>query len=146
MKYWEEYQVGDKFRSRGITVTETHLVNWAGLTMDYFMIHTDKEYAAKSQFKQRLAHGPLIFGLAIGLIAQEKWKDDSAIAWLGAEMKMVAPVFIGDTIYVDYEVLELTETSKPSQGIQVAMYRVVNQNDKAVMEIKNKFMMHRKPL
>ena len=51
-------------------MTETHVVNWAGLTGDFYPLHMDREYAAKTQFGERLVHGPFIFALAVGLVAQ----------------------------------------------------------------------------
>ena len=82
-------------------MTETHVVNWAGLTGDFYPLHMDHEYAAKTQFGERIAHGPMIFALAVGLVAQAGFGEDSVIAWLGVDkMRMHAPVRIGDTVRV----------------------------------------------
>lgn len=143
MKYGDDFEVGEKFTTQAITVTETHLVNWAGLTMDYYPIHVDKEFAAKSQFGERLAHGPLIFGLAVGLVSISGYGADSVVAWLGADkMKMLGPVKIGDTIKVTTEVLEKTPTKKPDKGVQVWRYTVTNQRDEAVMVFDYTMMFH----
>jgi len=113
-KYGDDFNVGDVYTTASITVTETHLVNWAGLTMDFYPLHMDKEYAAKTEFGERLAHGPLIFGLAVGLVSMAGFGGDAAIAWLGVDnMKMLAPVKIGDTVRVIVEVTEKQKTSKP---------------------------------
>jgi len=142
-KYGDDFQIGDTFTTQAITVTETHLVNWAGLTMDYYPIHVDKEFAAKSSFGERLAHGPLIFALAVGLVSISGYGADSVIAWLGADkMRMTGPVKIGDTIRVNTEVLSHKTTRDPSRGIQTWRYTVTNQNDETVMVFDYSMMFH----
>jgi acyl dehydratase len=142
-KYGDDFNVGDVYTTASITVTETHVVNWASLTMDFYPLHMDKEYAAKSQFGERIAHGPLIFGMAVGMVGMAGFAGDSAVAWLGVDnMKMMAPVKIGDTITVVVEVMEQQKTKKPDKGIQVWRYTVKNQRDEAVMVFDYKLMFH----
>lgn len=145
-KFWEDFDVGFKFKTQSITVTETHIVNWAGLTMDFYPLHMDKEYCAKTVFGERIAHGPLIFGMAVGMVGLTGIAEDAVMAWLGVDnMRMLKPVKIGDTITVHVEVVEKKETSKRTQGLQTWRYRVHNQRDEVVMELFMKFLMHRKP-
>jgi acyl dehydratase len=66
-KYGDDFNVGDVFTTAAITMTESHVVTWAGLTMDFYPLHMDKEYAAKTQFGERLVHGPMIFAMSVGL-------------------------------------------------------------------------------
>ncbi len=142
-KYGDDFNVGDIYTTPSITVTETHVVNWAGLTMDFYPLHMDKEYAAKTPFGERLVHGPLIFGLAVGLVGMAGFAGDSAIAWLGVDnLKMLAPVKFGDTITVIVEVMDKQETSKPEKGIQTWKYTVNNQRDEKVMVLDYKMMFH----
>jgi len=142
-KYGDDFNVGDVYTTPSITVTETHVVNWACLTMDFYPLHMDKEYAAKTQFGQRLAHGPLIFGMAVGLVSMAGFAGDSAVAWLGVDnLKMLTPVFIGDTITVIVEVLERKPTSKPDKGVQTWRYSVKNQRGETVMVFDYKLMFH----
>lgn len=144
-KFWDDFDVGFKFHTPSITVTETHVVNWAGLTMDFYPLHMDKEYCAKTPFKERLAHGPLIFGMAVGMAGLARVEGGSIIAWMGVDnMRMLAPVKIGDTITVKIEVVEKRETSKTDQGFQIWQYKVHNQRDEIVMTFDMKFLMHRK--
>jgi len=144
-KFWEDFSVGDKVTSMAITVTEAHLVTWAGLTMDYYPLHMDKEYAAGTPFKERIAHGPLTFALAVGLMGTTGYAKDSVIAWLGVnDMRIPAPVKIGDTIRLNAEITELRETKNPDQGLTVMRYEVVNQRDETVMTFDMKFLMHRR--
>jgi acyl dehydratase len=142
-KYGDDFNIGDLYTTPAITVTETHVVNWACLTMDFYPIHVDEEYASKTQFGERIAHGPLIFGMAVGLVGLAGFGGDSVIAWLGVDnMKMLAPVKIGDTIRVVVEVREKQKTSKPDKGIQVWRYTVKNQRDEDVMVFDYKMMFH----
>lgn len=144
-KYWEDFEVGYSFKTPSITVTETHVVNWAGLTMDFYPLHMDREFAAKTPFKERIAHGPLIFGMAVGMVGLAKVEGGAVMAWMGVDnMKMLAPVKIGDTITVHVESVDRRETSKPTQGLQTWRYTVKNQRDEAVMVLDMKFLMHRK--
>lgn len=144
-KYWDDFTVGEIFNSMAITITEAHLVTWAGLTMDFYPLHMDQEYAAKSPFKQRIAHGPLTFAMAVGLMGMTGQAKDSVIAWLGVDnMRIPAPVFIGDTIKLKVEVVELAPSRKPSQGTCKMRYEVSNQADVVVMYFDMNFLMHRK--
>jgi acyl dehydratase len=142
-KYGNDFKMGETFTTAAITVTETHLVNWAGLTMDFYSLHMDKEFAAKTQFGERLAHGPMIFGLAVGLLGISQYAQDSVIAWLGVNnMKMLGPVKIGDTIHVETEVTDQKTTKDPARGVQTWRYSVVNQRDEKVMVFDYIMMFH----
>jgi acyl dehydratase len=142
-RYGDDFKVGDVFRTQALTVTETHVVNWAGLTGDFYPLHMDQEYAARSQFGERLAHGPLIFGLAVGLVAMAGFAEDAAIAWLGVDgMRMLAPVRIGDTVRVEVRVKETRVTRDPKKGIQVWVYSVLNQRDEPVLVFDFQLMFH----
>jgi len=142
-KYGDDFHIGDVYTTPRVTVTETHVVNWAGLTMDFYPLHMDKLYAEGSHFGERLAHGPLIFALAVGLVAQAGFGSNAAIAWLGADnMRMLAPVKIGDTVTVRVEVIDKRTTKDPRRGVQVWRYTVLNQRDEAVLELDYKMMFH----
>ena len=142
-KYGDDFNIGDVFNTAAITMTETHVVNWAGLTGDFYPLHMDAEYAAKTQFGQRLVHGPMIFAIAVGLAAQDGVAKDSVIAWLGMDnLRMSAPVFIGDTVKLRVEVKEKKVTSDPKRGIQVWLYTVTNQRDETIMTFDYKMMFH----
>lgn len=142
-KYGDDFNVGEVYHTAAITITETHVVNWACLTMDFYPLHMDQEYAAKTPFGQRIAHGPLIFGMAVGLVGMAGFGGDAAIAWLGVDnMKMLRPVLFGDTIRVEVEIMEKQTTSKPEKGIQVWRYTIKNQRDEDVMVFDYKMMFH----
>jgi acyl dehydratase len=111
--------------------------------MDFYPLHMNKEYAAETQFGERIAHGPLIFGMAVGLVGMAGFAGDSVIAWLGVDnMRMHLPVKLGDTIRVIVEVVEKQKTKKAEKGIQTWRYTVKNQRDEAVMVFDYKMMFH----
>jgi acyl dehydratase len=144
-KHWEDFEVGERVESMAITVTETHVVNWAGLTMDFYPLHMDKEYAAQTPFGERIVHGPLTFALAVGLMGMTGYAKDSVSAWLGVDnMRIPAPVKIGDTIRLRAEITEMRETKDPDQGFAAMRYEVLNQRDETVMTFDMKFLMHRR--
>ena len=142
-KYGDDFKVGDVFETAAITLTEAHIVTWAGLTGDFYPLHMDREYAAKTQFGERLVHGPLIFGLAVGLVSLAGIGGDAAIAWLGVDnLRMLKPVKLGDTVRVMVDVREQQPTSNPRKGVQVWRYTVRNQRDEDVMAFDYKMLFH----
>lgn len=144
-KYWEDFKLGDKLTTAAVTVTETHIVNFAGLTLDYYPLHTNEEYAKKTQFGGRIAHGPLTFCLAVGLVGQTGVFADSLVAFLGVErLRLLGPVRAGDTIHVEAEVTNKRETSKPERGLITMTYNIVNQRGESVATVEMNFMMHRR--
>lgn len=142
-KFGDDFKVGDRYRTHGITVTEAHVVGWAGLTGDFYPLHMDREYAARTQFGERLAHGPMIFALAVGLVAQAGFAGQAAIAWLGVDgMRMLAPVKIGDTVRVEVLVKDTRVTRDPRKGVQVWEYSVLNQREERVLVFDYQLMFH----
>lgn len=144
-KYWEDFNLGQKFNTSSLTVTETHVVNFACLTGDFYPLHMDEEYAKQTAFGGRIVHGPLTFCLAVGLVGQTGIFADSLVAFLGADnLRMLAPVKPGDTISVEVEVNSKRETSNAQKGITTMQYRVKNQRGEIVSRVDMNFMMHRK--
>ena len=144
-KYWDDFSVGDKFITQAVTITETHVVNWGCLTGDWYPLHFDKEYAEKSPFKERIAHGPLIFGMSVGLVGMSGIFEDSLVAWLGCDkLRLPAPVKILDTIHVETEIVSKRETKNAEKGITIFKYVVKNQRDEMVMEFEYSLMMYRR--
>jgi len=143
-KAYHNYSVGDKIVSPRITVTESHIVNFASYTGDFYPLHMDEEYSKNSVFKSRIAHGPLVFSLAVGLVGLSDYFKNSIIAFIGAdEMRFFNPVRIGDTIRVNVEVVEKKETSKPDRGVIKFRYDVMNQKDEKVMSVVMVQLVHK---
>ena len=144
--YWEEWEVGKSFTTAARTITETDVVNFAGISGDYNPLHINEEYCKNTQFGTRIAHGPLIYAVAAGLLFQLHLYDDTLIAFLGFEsLKFTKPVKINDTIYAKVTVTEVTETSKPDRGVMKRVLQVFNQRDEVVQEGIQAFLVKRKP-
>lgn len=143
-KYFEDFIVGEEAVSAGRTITETDIVNFAGLTGDWYELHTNKEWAAKGPFGQRIAHGALIFSIATGLALRVDPPSDGLMAFYGLDkLRFVKPVFIGDTIHVRQTVTEKTERDETS-GVITARTEVSNQNDQVVVSYTAKVLYKRR--
>lgn len=143
-KFWQDFTVGDREETLSITISEAHIVAWAGLTMDFYPLHMDEEYARNTAFKTRVAHGPMIFAMAIGLVGSSGFLGSRVIAWLGVEnMRITTPVKAGDTITAIATVNENRETRNPQTGIIVFEYEVWNQRREKIMKFHNLIMFPR---
>lgn len=132
-RYFEEFAVGDKIMTAGRTVTETDIVSYAGLSGDFNQIHTDAAYAGTQMFKQRVAHGLLGLSIASGLVVQTGFMERTIMAFREiTEWKFSKPIFIGDTIHVEIEVLELKAMARLGGGSVTLKLSVKNQNDEVV--------------
>jgi acyl dehydratase len=131
---FEELNIGDSAVSLGRTITETDVVNFAGLSGDFNVMHIDEEVAKNTIFKGRVAHGMCTSSIASGL-----WFSMprlATLAFLGLdEWRFVKPVKFGDTIKVKREVAEKKET-KEDRGIVTFSIKVTNQKDEVVQEGK----------
>lgn len=135
-------RLGDEHRTAGLTVTETHLVMWSSLTGDWVPLHTDAEYAARSPFGERIAHGPLTLSLALGLSVQLGLFDRSVLAWLGVDaVRAHRPVCCGDTIHAELRVAELRPSSRAGRDVCGLDYRVRNQRGEDVMTFRNALLL-----
>jgi acyl dehydratase len=144
--YWEEWEIGSEVETSARTVTETDIVIYAGLSGDYNPLHTDEEFCKKTQFGGRIAHGPLVYGIAAGLLFQLHLYDDTMIALLGFEdLRFTKPVKPGDTIHVRVKVLEKRETSRPDRGVMKRQLQVFNQRGEVVQEAIQNILLKRKP-
>ncbi len=115
---FDEFQVGDTYRHEpGRTLTESDNQLFSLLTMNHHPLHIDSHFAARTQHGQRVVVGTLVFSVAVGLSVPDI--SGKAIANLEyEEIRHLAPVFVGDTIYAESTVLELRESqSKPDRGI-----------------------------
>lgn len=144
--YWEDWQVGAEFESPARTVTEADIVAYAGLSGDYNPLHVDEEYCKNTIFGGRIAHGPLVYAIAAGLLFQLHLYDDTLIAFLGFEnLRFTGPVRPGDTIRARIKVLEKRETSRPDRGIMKRQLQVLNQRGEVVQEGIQTFLLKRRP-
>ena len=117
-RYYEEFEVGDIYEHRpGRTVTEVDNTWFTLLTMNTHPLHFDTAYAAKSEFGKPLVNSCLTLSIVVGMSVSDV--SQKAIGNLGwNDIKLTAPVFAGDTLYAETEVLGKRESaSRPTQGI-----------------------------
>lgn len=132
--YYEDITVTDDYLvSPSRTITEAEVVHFAGLTQDYHPVHTDDVYAKNSIFGSRIAHGPLVTVIAIGLSLLNQ-PPLASIALLGINWKYKEAVKIGDTIQVKSRIASKRETKKPDRGIVHSEIIVLNQRGEVVQE------------
>jgi acyl dehydratase len=146
---YDDLHVGMAFRSPGRTITDADLVAFAGLTGDYSELHTSDVYAKNSEFGRRVAHGMLGLAYAHGLMwARTGELRETAVAFLGIhDWKFVAPIFVGDTIFVDYAIAELRDSrSRPTQAIATFDVTVKNQNGALVQQGRKALLVSKVPL
>ena len=143
-RYFEDFTIGDIYEHwPGRTVTETDNVWFTNLTMNTHPVHFDANYASQTEFGKCLVNSTLtlalIMGMSVGGTSQK------AIANLGwEEVKIPAPVFVGDTLYAESEVLDKRESqSRPQQGIVRVRHIGKNQNGVVVMDIVRSFLVAR---
>lgn len=130
--YFEDFTVGQKMVTRGRTITESDLVQFAGLTGDYNPMHTDAQFMKESQFGQRVAHGMLALSYAVGQAYQLGFMERTVVAFRGLEMKFSLPVFIGDTLRTELVVKEMKPMERLGSGVVVLEIKIINQDKKVV--------------
>ena len=144
-KHYEEFSVGERFSTRARTITEADIVSFAGLSGDFNPLHTDEEYARKTPFGKRVAHGLLGLAVHSGLVQGLGITEGTLVAFLGLTWSFKAPIFIGDTIRVVQSVESLRETRNPERGIVVFACTVLNQRGETVQEGNKTLMIRRRP-
>ncbi|MBK8860897.1 MAG: dehydratase [Sphingomonadales bacterium] len=132
-KWFEDFGLGDTMITRGRTVDIGDITNFAGLTGDHYQLHTDAAFMQNNRFGQRVAHGPLTFSLAVGLVGLSGFYGDAIIALMEITgLKATKPVFAGDTIHVVATVSGHDATG-PKYGTLGVTYSIRNQSDEEVM-------------
>jgi acyl dehydratase len=144
-RYFEEFTAGERFVTQGRTITETDIVAFATLTGDCDPLHVDAEFAKKTRFGERIAHGLLGASYAVGLITALHLTERTVIAIVGMTWEFKAPIKIGDTIHVDQVVKSVRETKKADRGIVVFDVKLVNQRGEVVQNGERALLVSRKP-
>ncbi|MBP6471983.1 MAG: dehydratase [Chloroflexi bacterium] len=130
--YFEDFEIGQIMETAARTITETDVVNFAGLSGDFNRIHTDAVYAAQNTFGQRVAHGLLVQSIATGLAVQSGIIEGTVIAFRELACKFSLPVCFGDTIHVKIEITDTKAFRRLGGGNITMKYSVINQDDKIV--------------
>lgn len=145
--YFEEFEVGQAFR-HGLTrtITEADNVFFSALTHNPAPLHLDAEYMKHSEFGRPLVNSCLTLAFMVGISVGDTTVG-TTVANLGwDEVRFPKPLFHGDTIRVETEVLEVRESkSRPDNGIVIFAHRAYNQHEELVGECKRSALMLRKP-
>jgi acyl dehydratase len=143
-RYFDEIDVGETFETPGITVTDWHLLQFAGVSMDFFELHTNEEFARQTEFGRRVAHGLLGLALTDGLKNRSAFQVQ-ALASLHWSWDFVGPIFVGDTVSAQLRVAEKRPSqSKPDRGIVTLDLELRNQHGKVVQKGQNRLLVARK--
>lgn len=142
--FFEDFHLGDRFRSPSKTLTDAHFLFFAGMTGDAHPIHYDDEYARKTRFGRRLAHGLLLTSMtALGASTLGPLIEDSIVAFVEQSTRFVSPAFIGDTIQPDHEVVALDR--KRSAGLVTLRVILTNQRGETVLEGQHRYLIAYRP-
>ena len=145
--YFEEFSVGQKFEHTiRRTITEMDNVLFSTLTHNPAPLHLDAEYMKTTEFGRPIVNSCLTLAFMVGISIGDTTVG-TTVANLGwDEVRFPKPLFPGDTIHIETEVLELRDSkSRPANGIVIFAHRAFNQNDELVGECKRSALIHRKP-
>jgi len=141
--YYEDLNIGDEHVSTGRTVTETDVISFAGLSGDFNNMHIDEEFAKKTVFGTRVAHGLCVLSIASGL-----WFSMprlATVAFMGLEdWRFSGAVKFGDTIRITRKLAEKKEHKRPNMGFLTFEVNVHNQNEEIVQKGKWVILVQRK--
>jgi len=133
--YFEEFTVGQEIITTGRTITESDVVGFAGMSGDYNQLHTDAEFSKSTPFGQRVAHGLLVLSIASGLAMRTGILEGTALAFREINTwKFSQPVYIGDTIHVNLNVIETKSIPRLGGGNVIIDVSVKNQRDETTMK------------
>ena len=143
--FFEDFAIGTRRETIGRTITETDVVIHAGQTGDFYPHHMDAEWCRTQPFGQRMAHGTLVFSVAVGMTAGVV--NPRAMSYGYDRLRFVRPVFLNDTIHVRVSIKETREDAKrPALGIVVEALDVVNQRGETVLVAEHLLLVERRPV
>lgn len=143
-KTWDQFEVGDVITTRGRTVDIGDLTVFSGLTGDHYPLHTDESYCSRTRFGTRIAHGPLTFAFAVGLVGASGFYGDAIVALVEIQnLRALKPVIPGDTLHVRAEVVQKEAGAKPRYGSLHVLYSVRNQREEEVMTFRQVMLARR---
>jgi acyl dehydratase len=131
--YFDDLEIGQEFLSLGRTVTETDIVNFAGLSGDFNPIHTDHEFAKTTLYRRPIAHGLLVWAISSGLGINAP--PLRTLAFLSIrDWQFKGPVYIGDTLRLHSKVLAKEARARGRRGVITWQRQIINQEGKVVQE------------
>ena len=143
--YLEDFELDRTLTTNGRTVGEADVTLFAGLAGDFNPLHVDEHFAAATAFGGRIAHGPLVLSMAIGLMAQLNLIDGTALALLDLTWQFNAPVKLGDTIRARVTPVAKRASRKPDRGVLTLRFEVDNQRGERVQTGSITLLMKTRP-
>lgn len=144
-QFFEDYVIGHSRTSTGRTITETDIVMHAGQTGDFYPHHMDAEWCKTQDFKQRIAHGTLIFSVAVGQTATSEINPE-AFSYGYDRLRFIRPVFIGDTLVARCTIKDKRDDPKrPAHGVVVELVESINQKGETVLAAEHLLLVRRRP-
>ncbi|MEO8657205.1 MAG: MaoC/PaaZ C-terminal domain-containing protein [Bryobacteraceae bacterium] len=140
--FFEDYSVGAVRVTNGRTITEADIIIHAGQSGDFYPHHMDAEWCRTQPFGQRIAHGTLIFAVAVGLTAGEV--NPEAFSYGYDRLRFIRPVFIGDTIHTRVTIKDKRDFKKPESGIVVELCEAFNQRGEVVLACEHLLVVSRR--
>lgn len=141
-RFFEDYTEGEDRLTLGRTITEADIVLHAGQTGDFYPHHMDAEWCQTQPFGQRVAHGTLIFSVAVGMTAGDI--NPRGFSYGYDRLRFVKPVFIGDTIRGRVTIAEKRPHKRPEMGIVVERLEVLNQREETVLVCDHLLLVERR--
>ncbi|WP_371422454.1 MaoC/PaaZ C-terminal domain-containing protein [Tardiphaga sp.] len=144
-RMFEEFEIGARIETPRRTIIDADIMQFAGLTGDFNPLHTDDVFAATSDFGARIAHGPMLVGMAFGLASRAGLFEGTVLGLLDLGWKFTGPVRPGDTVTVVVGVLDKKPTRKPDRGVVDFQFEILNQRDEIVQIGTAKILIKRQP-
>jgi acyl dehydratase len=141
-RHFEDYERDSERLSLGRTITEADIVIHAGQTGDFYPHHMDAEWCRTQDFGQRVAHGTLIFSIAVGMTAGAV--NPLAFSYGYDRVRFVKPVFIGDTITVRVTIADKRDHNRPEFGMVIEHLDVTNQRGETVLACDHLLLVRRR--
>lgn len=143
-KYFEEFESGRERFTKERKVTEMDIIIHAGQSGDFFPHHMDEEWCKTQPFKKRMAHGTLVFTIAVGLTADVL--NEMAMTYGYDRLRFIKPVFIDDTLKVTVTIKDKKDYKKPGYGIVTELVEAFNQDDELVMVCEHLLLVNKENL
>ena len=141
--FFEDFVAGTRRETVGRTITEADVVLHAGQTGDFYPHHMDAEWCKTQPFGRRMAHGTLVFSVAVGMTAGVI--NPRAMSYGYDRLRFVRPVFLNDTIHVRVSIKEMREdTKRPGHGIVVEALEAINQRGETVLVAEHLLLVERR--
>jgi len=141
-KYFEDFELNDNRRTGSRTVTADDIDFHAKESGDYFPHHMDEAWCNTQPFKHRIAHGTLIFAIAIGLTAD--FVNEVSMTYGYERLRFIKPVFINDTICVRVTIQDKKDHKKPGYGLVTELVECFNQHSELVMVCEHLLLVNKK--